>query len=144
MPEEKGSPTDRVVKEGFMEEGDLLLDLEKRISFCKSEREKYRASRKEKFQTLKQCSWNLSFAYHTSMMYYYLLNNFLKSTHIWDFPGSPVVKTVIPLQGASVLSVMRELRSHMLHGADKRRKEEKFKINTHLNILFLNLIPFKY
>ena len=40
MPEEKGSPTDRVVKEGFMEEGDLLLDLEKRISFCKSERER--------------------------------------------------------------------------------------------------------
>ena len=50
MPEEKGSPTDRVVKEGFMEEGDLLLDLEKRISFCKSEREKYRASRKENFK----------------------------------------------------------------------------------------------
>ena len=40
MPEKKGSPTDRVVKEGFMEEGDLLLDLEKRISFCKSERER--------------------------------------------------------------------------------------------------------
>ena len=40
MPEEKGSPTDRVVKEGFMEEGDLLLDLEKRISFCKSEGER--------------------------------------------------------------------------------------------------------
>ena len=78
------------------------------------------------------------------MIYYYLLNNFLKSTHIWDLPGSPVVKTVIPLQGASVLSLMREIRSHMLHGSDKKRKEEKFKINTHLNILFLNLISFKY
>lgn len=39
MPEEEGAPTDRAVKEGFLQEVDLLLDPEKRISFCKSKRE---------------------------------------------------------------------------------------------------------
>ena len=32
-----------------------------------------------------------------------------------EFPGSPVVNTVIPLQGVRVQSLVRELRSHMLH-----------------------------
>ena len=32
-----------------------------------------------------------------------------------EFPGSPVVKTAFPLQGVRVQSLVRELRSHMLH-----------------------------
>ena len=35
----KGPQTDRTVKEGVLQEVDLLLDPEKRISFCKSKRE---------------------------------------------------------------------------------------------------------
>ena len=31
-------------------------------------------------------------------------------------PGSPVVKTLLSLQGAQVQSLVRELRSHMPHG----------------------------
>ena len=34
---------------------------------------------------------------------------------LWDFRGSPVVKTVLPMQGAWVRSPVKELRSHMLH-----------------------------
>ena len=31
----------------------------------------------------------------------------------WDFPGGPVFKTVLPMQGVWVQSLARELRSHM-------------------------------
>ena len=37
-----------------------------------------------------------------------------------DLPGSPVVKTVLPLQGAPVQSLGGELRSHMLYRTAKR------------------------
>ena len=40
-----------------------------------------------------------------------------------DSPGGPVVKiTVLPLQRALVRSLVRELRSHMLHGAAKKKE----------------------
>ena len=41
-----------------------------------------------------------------------------------DFPRSPVVKhgPVVLLQGAQVRSPVRELRSHMLHSAAKKKK----------------------
>ena len=39
-----------------------------------------------------------------------------------DFPSGPVVKTVLPLQGAQVRSLVGELRSHMLRGAAKKIK----------------------
>ena len=45
--------------------------------------------------------------------------------HNWrvlDFPGSPVVKTVLPQQGAWVPSLVGEL--HMLRGATKKRKKK--------------------
>ena len=39
----------------------------------------------------------------------------------WNFPGSPMVKTVLPLQGAWVWSLVGELRSHMLCGWPKKK-----------------------
>ena len=47
-----------------------------------------------------------------------------------DFPGCPVVKSAFPLQRMWVQSLVRELRSHMLHGTAKKRggkeKENKY------------------
>ena len=37
-------------------------------------------------------------------------------------PGGLVVKTVRPLQGAQVQSLVEELTSHMLHGTAKQKK----------------------
>ena len=33
---------------------------------------------------------------------------------MWDFPGSPVVKTALQMQGVQVPCLIRELRSHVL------------------------------
>ena len=48
-----------------------------------------------------------------------------------DFCGGLVVKTVLPLQGARIPSLVPvgELRSHMPHGVAKKKKERnRFKI----------------
>ena len=37
-----------------------------------------------------------------------------------DFPGGPMVKTALPMQGPRVQSLVRELRSHMPHGQRKK------------------------
>ena len=37
-----------------------------------------------------------------------------------DFSGSPVVKTVLPLQGVWVRSLFWEVRSHMLHSEENK------------------------
>ena len=34
-----------------------------------------------------------------------------------DFPGGPMVKILLPMQGMQVQSLAGELRSHMLHSA---------------------------
>ena len=45
----------------------------------------------------------------------HFLCNFLKSSyHKKDFPGNPVVKTLLPLQKVQAGSLVRELRSGML------------------------------
>ena len=36
-----------------------------------------------------------------------------------DFLEGPVVKTAIPMQGVKALSLVKELRSHMLHEVAK-------------------------
>ena len=41
-----------------------------------------------------------------------------------DFPGSPVVDSVLPLQGAWVQSLAGELKAHMPHGMAKKKKKE--------------------
>ena len=38
------------------------------------------------------------------------------------FPGSPMVRSVLPLQGAWVLTLVRELRSCKPHGVAKKKK----------------------
>ena len=38
---------------------------------------------------------------------------------IWDFLEGPVVKTAIPIQGAKARSLVKELRSHVLHEVAK-------------------------
>ena len=39
-----------------------------------------------------------------------------------DFPGGPVAKNVLPLQGAQVRSLVGEPRSHIPVGAAKKKK----------------------
>ena len=41
-----------------------------------------------------------------------------------DYLGSPMVKTVFPLQKAQVQFLVRELRSRMPHGVAKKKKKE--------------------
>ena len=43
----------------------------------------------------------------------------------WDFPSGPVVKTVLPLQGAWVQSLVQELRFHMLQCSQNKTKKQK-------------------
>ena len=43
--------------------------------------------------------------------------------YLTDFPGVPVVKTVLPLQRAQVLSLVTELRSHTPYGVAKKIKK---------------------
>ena len=49
---------------------------------------------------------------------------------VGDFPGDPVAKTVLPMQGAQVQSLTEELRVCMLHGAVKKT-ENKTRMHTH-------------
>ena len=56
-----------------------------------------------------------------------LLKLLLKFSVDWDFPDGPVVKTLLPLQGARVQSLDRELRSHKPHGMAKKKKGKKKK-----------------
>ena len=44
-----------------------------------------------------------------------------------DFPDGPVVKAALPMQGAWVWPLIRELRSHMLHAMAKKKKKNKKK-----------------
>ena len=39
----------------------------------------------------------------------------------WDFPGGPVVKTVLPLKRVKVRSLVEELRSHRPLGVAKKK-----------------------
>ena len=43
----------------------------------------------------------------------------------WDFPSGPVVKTVLPLQGAWLQSLVQELRFHMLQCSQKKKKKKR-------------------
>ena len=47
-----------------------------------------------------------------------------------DFPGGPVVKILLPLQGVRVHSLVRELRSCMPHSASKKKRERERKRET--------------
>ena len=44
-----------------------------------------------------------------------------------DFPGGPVAKNVLPLQGAQVRSLVGEPRSHIPVGAAKKKKKDVYK-----------------
>ena len=45
-----------------------------------------------------------------------------------DFPGGPVVKSVLPLQRVWVPSLVRELRSHMLYNMANQSIKRKWEI----------------
>ena len=49
-----------------------------------------------------------------------------------DFSGSPVVKTVIPLQAAWVRSLVVELRSHITHSVVKKKKRPPVLVLKHI------------
>ena len=42
-----------------------------------------------------------------------------------EFPGSPLVRTTLLLQGAQVQSQVRELRSHKSHNTVKEKKSKQ-------------------
>ena len=42
--------------------------------------------------------------------------------NMWDFPGGPVVRTALPLQGTWVGSLVGELRSGLLCSMTKEKK----------------------
>jgi hypothetical protein len=45
---------------------------------------------------------------------------FFSEISIKGFPGSSVVKALLPMQGVWAQSLVRALTSHMLHGAAKK------------------------
>ena len=49
----------------------------------------------------------------------------IQKRHIRDFLGGPVVKTLLPMKGVRVQSLVREIRSHMPHGKAEKKKEKK-------------------
>ena len=46
-----------------------------------------------------------------------------------DFPGGPVAKTALPMQGVQVQSLVVELRSHMPRGTARKNKKQKTPLN---------------
>ena len=56
------------------------------------------------------------------------MGNSLEIRSFWGFPGGPVLGCLVPTAGATVQSLVRELRSYMLCGsAKKKKKKEKEK-----------------
>ena len=51
------------------------------------------------------------------------MRRIFKVTTTGDFPGGPAVKTVLPLQGTWVQSLVGELRSHMPRSTAKKKKK---------------------
>ena len=49
----------------------------------------------------------------------------IQRSRSWDFPGSPVVKTALPLQDMRVQSLVGELRSLMLRSVAKKKKKKE-------------------
>ena len=48
-------------------------------------------------------------------------NRISKDACVWDFPGNPVVKTMVPRQRAWIWSLVWGLRSYMLRGQNKQK-----------------------
>ena len=62
------------------------------------------------------------------IQFMYHVNPSVKNSEFGGLPWCPVVKTsVLPLQGAQVQSLVRELRSCMPHSRAKKRKENLVK-----------------
>ena len=49
--------------------------------------------------------------------------NYIKLKILGNFSGSPLVKTLLPIQGVWVQSLVRELRSCMPYGMAKKLKK---------------------
>ena len=54
-----------------------------------------------------------------------------KNSFIEDFPGGPVVKTLLPLQGTWVRSLVGEQRSHKTRDSDKKKEKALLRYNSH-------------
>ena len=72
-----------------------------------------------------------------------ILEFYPKKVNLWDFPGSPVVKTLLSSQGVSVSSMVGELTSCMWWGGAKYKinknnkfiKRKKLAITKKVNII---------
>ena len=59
--------------------------------------------------------------------------NLWNKNHVsWDFPGSPVVDSALPLWGVQVRSLVGELRSHMPRSPKKKKKNHVSRLYGHL------------
>ena len=54
-----------------------------------------------------------------------VLQNIKLETYLRALPGSPVVKTSLPMQGVPVQFLVRELRSHIPCGQKTKNTEQK-------------------
>lgn len=63
----------------------------------------------------------------------------------WDFPGSLVGKTVcfLPIQGAQIPSLVREVRSKVPHDIAKKKKKKSFLSHSFNKTIFLLKILLK-
>ena len=59
------------------------------------------------------------------MLRWISLHSLCFKTALRNFPGYPVVKTLLPIQGAQVQFLAGELRSHMPHSAAKIKKKKQ-------------------
>ena len=53
------------------------------------------------------------------------LGNSLEIRSFWGFPGGPVLGCLVPTAGATVQSLVREIRSYMLCGSAKKKKGKR-------------------
>ena len=67
---------------------------------------------------------------------------YLYLRHPRDFPGSLVVKTLLPMQEAWVLALVRELRSFMPHDVAKKKKKTSYyePYMLYMTLPFFNLL----
>ena len=74
----------------------------------------------EKEQNL--ATQNVSLAQKTTRQVIWIKHD--KDDAGYSLPGGPVVKTLSSNAGAQVRSLVKELRSHMLHGEAKKKKKD--------------------
>lgn len=75
---------------------------------------------------LKMWAFNLNaHIFHSIVSQFVWRHTFNLKQAIGDLPGCPVGRTLLPLQGVWVLSLVREIRSHTPHKTAKIKKKKQ-------------------